>query len=53
MRVDVVGLTSRAEIEEAVPAWRDAIASADPGDEIARALASVPPGAEVDVFLGT
>lgn len=52
-RVDVVGLTSRAEIEDAVPAWRDAIASADPGDEIARALATVPPGAEVDVFLGT
>jgi hypothetical protein len=51
--LDVVGLTSRAEIEEAVPAWREAIATADPGDEIARALASVPPGAEVDVFLGT
>ncbi|MBX7195171.1 MAG: thioredoxin family protein [Sandaracinaceae bacterium] len=50
---DVVGLTSRAEIEAAVPAWRDAIAAADPADETARALHDVPPGAEVDVFLGT
>lgn len=50
---DVVGLTSRSEIEEAVPAWRDAIAAADPMDEIAQRLQTVPPGAEVDVFLGT
>jgi hypothetical protein len=52
-RLDVVGLTSRAEIEDAVPAWSGAIASADPADETARSLAAVPPGAEVDVFLGT
>lgn len=52
-RLDVVGLTSRAEIEDAVPAWTTAIASADPADETARSLATVPPGAEVDVFLGT
>jgi hypothetical protein len=50
---DVVGVTSRAEIEAAVPAWRDAISGADPADEVARSLQSVPPGAEVDVFLGT
>jgi hypothetical protein len=50
---DVVGVTSRAAIEAAVPAWRDAIAAADPADDTARALAAVPPGAEVDVFLGT
>jgi len=50
---DVVGLTSREAIEEALPAWREAITGADPEDETARALASVAPGAEVDVFLGT
>ncbi len=50
---DVVGVTSREAIEAAVPAWHDAIAAADPGDEVARALVNVPPGAEVDVFLGT
>lgn len=50
---DLVGVTSRAEIEAALPAWRDAILSAQPAREPARALAHVPPGAEVDVFLGT
>ncbi|AKF10227.1 hypothetical protein DB32_007376 [Sandaracinus amylolyticus] len=50
---DVVGPTSRAEIEAALPAWRDAIASADVEEDTARALASVPPGAHVDVYLGT
>lgn len=50
---DVVGLTSRDEIADALPAWRDAIAAAAPSDELSRALASVPPGAEIDVFLGT
>ncbi|MBN8610319.1 MAG: thioredoxin family protein [Deltaproteobacteria bacterium] len=50
---DVVGVTSREAIEAAVPAWHDAIAAADPEDETARALAGVPAGAEVDVFLGT
>lgn len=51
--VDVVGLTSREAIEEALPAWREASVAADPEDETARALATVPAGAEVDVFLGT
>lgn len=50
---DVVGITSREAIEAAVPAWREAIASADPGDEVARQLQAVAPGAEIDVFLGT
>ncbi|UJR86358.1 Hypothetical protein I5071_84520 [Sandaracinus amylolyticus] len=50
---EIVGTTSRAEIEAALPAWRDAIVSADVEDDTARALASVPPGAEVDVYLGT
>ena len=49
----IVGLTTRAEIERELPAWREAIASADPEDETARELASVPAGAEIDVFLGT
>jgi hypothetical protein len=50
---DVIGVTTRDAILASVPAWRDAIAAADPGDDVARALGSVPPGAEVDVFLGT
>lgn len=50
---DIVGLTSRDAIEGALPRWREAIATADPADETARALATVPAGAEVDVFLGT
>ncbi len=50
---DVVGLTSREAIEEALPTWREAIAAADPEVETARALAAVTPGAQVDVFLGT
>lgn len=49
----VVGITSRDAIESALPTWREAAASADPEDETARQLASVPPGAEIDVFLGT
>jgi hypothetical protein len=49
----VVGMTSRAEIEERLPAWRDAAASAHPSVETARELASVPPGAQIDVYLGT
>lgn len=50
---DVVGVTNREAIEAAVPAWRDAVAAARPAEGTSRALASVPPGAEVDVFLGT
>jgi hypothetical protein len=50
---DLVGVTTRAEIEARVPAWRDAAAAADIEEETARELASVPPGAEIDVFLGT
>lgn len=50
---DVVGATSRAELEAALPRWRDAIASAPVDEETARALGTVPPGAQVDVYLGT
>ncbi len=49
----VVGLTSRAEIEAALPTWREAAAAAAPDPAASAALADVPPGAEVDVFLGT
>ena len=49
----VVGITDRAAIEAAVPAWAEAAAGADIEEATARALAEVPPGAEVDVFLGT
>jgi hypothetical protein len=52
-RGDVVGPTTREEIEAALPAWRDAAASAAVDEGAARELASVPPGAEVVVYLGT
>lgn len=48
-----MGITSRAEIESELPAWRDAIADATFDHESAVQLARVAPGAEVDVFLGT
>jgi hypothetical protein len=50
---ELVGLTSRAAIEDALPVWRAAIARAAPDGAAAAELASVPPGAEVDVYLGT
>lgn len=49
----VVGRTDRAAIEAAVPAWRDAIASAAPDAEGVRALSAAPAGARVTIFLGT
>ncbi|MDQ3036349.1 MAG: thioredoxin family protein [Myxococcota bacterium] len=48
-----MGATSREEIESALPAWREAAARADVEEETSRSLASVPPGAEVIVYLGT
>ena len=48
-----MGPTTREEIEAALPAWRDAAASAEADEETSRALASVPPGADVIVYLGT
>jgi hypothetical protein len=50
---EIVGITSRAEIESEFPAWREQIASTTFDADAAERLASVPPGAEVDVFLGT
>jgi hypothetical protein len=49
----IVGLTSRDAIERALPAWRDEAVHADPDVAVARRLASVAPGAQVDVYLGT
>ena len=49
----LVGVTTRQAIEEAVPGWPEATAEADLFEEDAGALAGVPPGADVTVFLGT
>lgn len=47
----LVGVITRADIESAEPIWANASATPDP--EASQALASVDPGARVDVFLGT
>jgi hypothetical protein len=49
----IVGATSREEIEATLPAWAEEAARQDVEDETARSLAAVPPGARVDVYLGT
>ena len=49
----LTGPVTRTEIETSLPAWHDEIAAASVDTEAARALADVPPGAEVVVFLGT
>ena len=49
----LVGAVSREQIEEAVPAWVQAEVEAAPEPAAVQALAAVPPGAEVTVFLGT
>jgi thiol-disulfide isomerase/thioredoxin len=48
----LVGETTREQIEVA-PEWMAAEAESQPDPEACKALASVPPGAEVTVFLGT
>ncbi|HWN41637.1 MAG TPA: thioredoxin family protein [Thermoanaerobaculia bacterium] len=48
----IVGEATREQIE-ADPEWAMAEAESQPDPEICKALASVPPGAEVTVFLGT
>ena len=50
---EIVGVTTRAEIESELPAWREAIAIATIDTDAAERLAHVAAGAEVDVFLGT
>ncbi len=49
----LVGPTTRAAIEAAVPAWAAERAGAQVDATAAAALARVPPGAEVVVVLGT
>lgn len=48
-----MGATTRERIEEAHPEWVAAEAESTPDAAASQALASVPPGAEVTVFLGT
>jgi thiol-disulfide isomerase/thioredoxin len=48
----IVGETTRAAVE-AAPEWMAAEAESQPDPEASKALSSVPPGAEVTVFLGT
>jgi thiol-disulfide isomerase/thioredoxin len=48
-----VGPVTREKIETAAPEWVQAQLESRPEAEAARALASVEPGAEVTVFLGT
>jgi hypothetical protein len=50
---EIVGPTSRDEIEGELPAWREAREAAAIDAEAAARLARVPPGAEVTVLLGT
>ena len=49
----LVGDVTREQIEAALPEWAAAEVEAQPDAEAAKALAAVPPGAEVTVFLGT
>jgi len=49
----VIGPTTREQIESAVPEWVQAEVESKPDAETARTLATVEPGAEVTVFLGT
>jgi len=49
----LVGTVTREQIESTHPDWKQAEVSASPDPGTARALASVMPGAEVTVFLGT
>lgn len=49
----LTGRVTREELEEAMPSWMGAMVEAAIDEEAAVALASVPPGAEVTVVLGT
>ena len=50
---EIVGITSREEIEGELPAWREAREQAHVDPEAVQRLSGVAPGAEVVVFLGT
>ena len=47
-----IGEWTRTELEHALPAWLEIARTTDVSDADARALASVPEGAEVEVYLG-
>jgi thiol-disulfide isomerase/thioredoxin len=49
----LVGPVTREQVEAAVPEWVKVETESQPAREAVQALASVPPGAEVTVFLGT
>jgi hypothetical protein len=49
----LLGPVSREQLEAAEPSWVAAEVEAAPDAEAAQALAAVPPGAEVTVYLGT
>lgn len=49
----LTGRVTREELEEAMPSWMGAMVEAEIDEEAAVALASVPPGTEVTVVLGT
>lgn len=49
----LVGVLTREQIEAAHPDWVQSEVAAAPDAEASKALAAVPPGAEVTVFLGT
>jgi thiol-disulfide isomerase/thioredoxin len=50
---DLVGPATREQIEGTAPEWVQAQVEAKPDAEAAKALAAVPPGAELTIFLGT
>lgn len=49
----IVGETTREQIEEAVPEWVQSEAEANPDASACQGIATVEPGAEVTVVLGT
>lgn len=49
----LVGSVTREQIESALPSWVQAEVESQPDAKAAQALATVKPGAEVTVFLGT
>lgn len=49
----LLGPVTREQLEAAEPSWVAAMVEAEPDSAAAQALAEVPPGAEVTVYLGT
>lgn len=50
---ELTGELTRAQVEAAVPDWLEAQAAADPDPGAVEALAEVPEGAELVIYLGT